>query len=303
MHSPSAPRRDRATGRSRSASAKRRSTIRFRDWLISRQRYWGTPIPIVYCPSTAKCRARRSATDPAAARTSRSPAKARRWRSDAAFMETTCPQLRRPGPARERHDGHVLRVVVVLRALHRPAQRARLGSEGSSPWLPVDQYIGGAEHAVLHLLYSRFFYKFFVDKGWIAGPRRALHASLQPGHGLAQRREDVARAAATSSGSTRRWTVRRRCDAPLPALRDAARRHDGVDREGIAGRVRFLARIWRACEPLAGRGRRAPRTPARDARGSAARGRARVHAALKSGGDETTTRRFHYNTTSAGSTS
>ena len=85
------------------------------------------------------------------------------------WVRTTLPDVRRRGAARDRHDGHVRRLVLVLHPLHRPAQRpsAPFDRALADYWLPVNQYIGGIEHAILHLLYARFFTKVLNDLGLI----------------------------------------------------------------------------------------------------------------------------------------
>ena len=87
---------------------------------------------------------------------------------DEAFLAADCPQCGKPGAARDRHDGHVHGLVLVLVPLPVPGQRGWPGGPDLvRAWTPVDQYTGGAEHAVMHLLYSRFFTKAMRDLGLV----------------------------------------------------------------------------------------------------------------------------------------
>ena len=115
-------------------------------------------------------RHRRRARRPAPGRASRSrglraegPEPAGRGRG---LGQDKLPEVRRPGPPRDRHDGHLRRLLLVLPALSRPRQRrAAVGAGAVDHWMPVDQYVGGVEHAILHLLYARFFCKALSDLG------------------------------------------------------------------------------------------------------------------------------------------
>ena len=89
------------------------------------------------------------------------------------------PEMRRPGAARNGHDGHVRRFVLVFLPLHRPAQRSSAVRSKRRPryWFQIDQYIGGVEHAILHLIYSRFFCKVMSDLGLVNHASRSRGCS------------------------------------------------------------------------------------------------------------------------------
>ena len=148
---------------------KGRTTYRLRDWGISRQRYWGAPIPMILCK---KCGARPVPaadlpvvlpTDIEMDTSGKSP-----LHTLATFYKTTCPAC--GGPARRETDTMDTFVesswyfarYACPDYLDGPLERAAVDH-----WLPVDQYIGGVEHAILHLLYARFFTKVMRDLGYL----------------------------------------------------------------------------------------------------------------------------------------
>ena len=162
------------------APGERRVNFRLRDWLLSRQRFWGAPIPIIHC---ADCGEVPVPDDqlPVGCRDLRGEDLAPKGVSPLAaatdWVNVDCPQLRRPGQARHRHDGHLRRLVLVLPALllARTTTDGPFDLEDVGEWMPVDQYVGGVEHAILHLLYARFFTKVLHDMGMLDFDR-AVHA-------------------------------------------------------------------------------------------------------------------------------
>ena len=143
--------------------------FRLKDWGISRQRYWGAPIPIIYCD---KCGVQtvpeaelpvRLPLDVAISGEGGSP-----LARLASFLNTTCPACQ--GPARrevDTMDTFVESSWYFLRYACPDYQQGILDRDRVDYWLAVDQYIGGIEHAVLHLLYARFFTKVLRDLGYI----------------------------------------------------------------------------------------------------------------------------------------
>jgi leucyl-tRNA synthetase len=150
---------------------RRTVSYRMRDWLISRQRYWGCPIPIVYCgkdgivpvPEDQLPVVLPDVTDYQPSGTGRSP-----LANVAEFVNTTCPKC--GGPAQRETDtldGFACSSWYFLRFASPHYDAAPFERKAGDYWLPVDLYVGGAEHAVMHLLYARMWTKVMQDTGLV----------------------------------------------------------------------------------------------------------------------------------------
>ncbi|MGV8737163.1 MAG: leucine--tRNA ligase [Pseudomonas asiatica] len=147
---------------------KSRTQFRLRDWGISRQRYWGCPIPIIHCPSCGDVPVPEDqlpvtlpenvVPDGAGSPLARMPE----------FYECSCPKC---GTAAKREtdtmDTFVESSWYFARYASPNYEGGMVDPKAANHWLPVDQYIGGIEHAILHLLYARFFHKLMRDEGLV----------------------------------------------------------------------------------------------------------------------------------------
>ncbi len=142
---------------------------RMRDWLISRQRYWGTPFPIVYCAKdgiVALSDADLPLEIPLDVEYKPTEDQVPTLGSATDWVNTTCPKC--GGPARretDTMDGFMDSSWYFLRFTDPHNDNAIFDSAIADAWMPVDQYIGGIEHAVMHLIYARFITKFLYDLG------------------------------------------------------------------------------------------------------------------------------------------
>jgi leucyl-tRNA synthetase len=162
--------------------AQRRVNYRLRDWGVSRQRYWGCPIPVVHCQACGAVPVPdeqlpvvlpEDVADAFRAGAVHSPIK-----SDPDWRKTTCPQC---GAAAERETDTF---DTFMESSWYYARYTSPGATGmvdgrANYWLPVDQYIGGIEHAILHLMYFRFYHKLMRDAGLVASDEPATNLLCQ----------------------------------------------------------------------------------------------------------------------------
>jgi len=221
-------------------------TFRLRDWLISRQRYWGAPIPIVYCPDHG------IVPVPEDQLPVRLPEPVE-FRSDGqnpllhtpAFVNTSCPKCGKPARREtDTIDTFVDSSWYFLRYTSPKDDREPFDKTRADFWMPVDQYIGGIEHAILHLLYSRFFMKALFDAKMVSvdEPFAALFSqgmiqrngavmSKSKGNGVVP--DDIVERYGADTGRVYEMFLG-------PPDQDAEWNDRGVD--GVA---RFLHRVWR----------------------------------------------------------
>jgi leucyl-tRNA synthetase len=225
---------------------KRTVTYRLRDWLISRQRYWGVPIPVVYCPDHGivpvpqdqlpvplpdNVQFRSDGQNPLA--------------HTPEFVNTTCPRCGKPARREtDTMDTFVDSSWYFLRYADPRNQTLPFDKAKVDYWMPVDQYIGGIEHAILHLLYSRFFMKALYDAGMVSvdEPFAALFSQ-----GMIQRNGAVMSKSKGNGVTPDQLVERYGADTARvyelfigPPELDAEWNDRGVD--GVA---RFLNRVWR----------------------------------------------------------
>ena len=223
-----------------------RTNYRLRDWGISRQRYWGAPIPIVHCERCGEVAVPEKDLPvelplDIEIEGDRIPS----LRGIESFARTECPEC---GAAARREtdtmDTFVESSWYFLRYASPGFERGMFDEKSAAYWLPVDQYIGGVEHAILHLLYSRFFTKALRDTGVLALDEPFTNLLTQ---GMVVK--DGAKMS-KSLGNTvdpddmiRRYgadTVRMFMLFAAPAEKDLE-----WSERGVKGMYRFLARVWR----------------------------------------------------------
>jgi len=241
-------------------------TYRLRDWLISRQRYWGTPIPVVYCERCGIVAEREEnlpvvlPADVAFMPTGESPLK-----THEAFLRTTCPSC--GGPATRETDTMDTfqdSSWYWFRYLSPHDEERPFDPELVQRWTPVDTYTGGIEHAILHLMYARFFTKVLRDLGLVATGEPFVRLRNQ-GMILGEDNEKMSKSrgnVVNPDALVRQYgadTVRAYLMFIGPWDQGSPWSYSGID--GVA---RFLNRVWTLVVDGAG-GADAPRAEADDA--------------------------------------
>ena len=237
--------------------------FRLRDWGISRQRYWGAPIPVLYCEKDGMVPEKEENLPVVLPRDVQISGKGGSPLAEVAgFINATCPKC--GGKARrdtDTMDTFVESSWYFLRYCSPDYERGMFEPGAAAYWMPVDQYIGGIEHAVLHLLYARFYTKVLRDLGMLEcdEPFKALLSQgmvIKDGAKMSKSKGNVV----DPDDLIRRYgadTARLFSLFAAPPEKDL----DWNDR-GVEGASRFLNRVWRFVHANLGELTGAPRTAA-----------------------------------------
>jgi leucyl-tRNA synthetase len=228
--------------------------FRLRDWLISRQRYWGAPIPVVHCETDGLVPVPEDQlpvelpdiTDYAPE--GESPlAAASDW------VNTECPKC--GGPAKrdtDTMDTFVDSSWYFIRYLDPRNEQAPWGREAADYWMPVDQYIGGVEHAILHLMYARFFCKALTDMGLLNAQEPFTNLFAQ---GMITRDGAKMSKSRGNTVSPAEFVDRYGADTTRTYICFMGPPVKGGDwnDQGVEGVFHFLSRVWRLSREVAER--------------------------------------------------
>jgi leucyl-tRNA synthetase len=224
---------------------------RLRDWLVSRQRYWGAPIPVVYCEECGivpvpeeQLPVELPEIEDYAPQGKSPLAAAEEW------VATECPRC---GAAARREtdtmDTFVDSSWYFLRYLDAENDDAAWERGAVDHWMPVDQYIGGVEHAILHLMYARFFTKALADLGHLGVQEPFANLFTQ---GMITRDGAKMSKSKGNTVSPGEYVERYGADTArtyVCFMGPPERGGDWTD-EGVEGVNRFLSRLWRLCEEV-----------------------------------------------------
>jgi leucyl-tRNA synthetase len=226
----------------------RKVNFRLRDWLVSRQRFWGCPIPIIYCPDHGIVPVPDvdlpvlAPDDVEFLPTGESPLKLHDG-----FLHTTCPICGGPATREtDTMDTFVDSSWYFLRFTDPWNREVPFAKKAAEAWMPVDQYIGGVEHAILHLMYARFFTKALADLGLAPADSREPFKRLFT-QGTIRLGGDKMSKSKGNLVAPEEILDREGADALRLAHLFVGPPQDSVDWEGVGieGSARFLHRLWR----------------------------------------------------------
>ena len=264
--------------------------FRLRDWLISRQRYWGNPIPAIHCPNCGLVPV------PEVELPVRLPedvdiTKGETLADHPEFYSTTCPTCGSPARREtDTMDTFTCSSWYYLRYCDARNDSAIWDRDNADYWMPVDQYIGGIEHAILHLLYSRFFTKVFRDMGLISFTEPFTNLLTQ---GMVKKDGETMSKSKGNVVAPEEMIERFGADALRAYILFMAPPDKDLEwsQEGLEGMHRFLGRVWRYVSEVAGQSASPTDSPDSAARAVLERERHRVIGKVESDID-----RFQFNT-------
>ena len=222
------------------------TTYRLRDWGISRQRYWGNPIPVIYCKDCG------TVLVPDADLPVQLPDKVQIGKttnnpllSVKDWVNTTCPECGKPAKREtDTMDTFVDSAWYFARYTDSKNDDKPFSKENADYWLPVDQYIGGIEHACMHLMYARFFHKFMRDMGLVSSDEPFARLLTQ---GMVTK--DGAKMSKSKGNVVDPQYIidRYGADTVRTFMLFASPPEKDVEwnDEGVKGAFRFLNRVWR----------------------------------------------------------
>jgi leucyl-tRNA synthetase len=223
---------------------------RLRDWGISRQRYWGTPIPMVHCTQCGTIPVPES-TLPVLLPEASAPQDTLSALNQPSFYEVACPQCAKPAHRETDTFDTFMESSWYYARFACWDQKTAILDERANDWLPVDQYIGGIEHAILHLLYARFFHKLMRDLGLVKSdePFKNLLTQgmvLKDGSKMSKSLGNTVdpEALIQSYGADTVRLFLMFSSAPEQSLE--------WSEAGVSGAFRFLKRLWQAVYSLQG---------------------------------------------------
>ena len=232
---------------------KRRVNYRLRDWLISRQRYWGAPIPVIYCPDCGEVLVPEDQLPVMLPEDVKFDAGAvSPLATSESFVNCTCPKCGKPARREtDTMDTFLCSSWYYLRYTDPKNDKAPFAKDKVNYWSPVDQYIGGIEHAILHLLYSRFFMKVLHDAG-LVDYKEPFTNLLTQGMVI----KDGAKMSKSLGNVVSPEEIIGKYGADTARLfimfaAPPERELEWSD-QGVEGSFRFLGRVWRIVLPLPG---------------------------------------------------